>query len=156
MSSLIDEQDATGKTKEIYADIQEKFGMVPNFFKAQAAVDPDWLALNWQREKEIMLADGALDRKTKEIIALVVSMVNGCEYCSLAHESMARMVGASKDEINDVKKVVDLFCSFNAIADSLKVPCDIMPPLLPFPTGMKMAGGRDFLGSAFVMGGGMV
>lgn len=128
MSTLVNEQDATGKTKEIYDDIQKTFGMVPNFFKAQAAVDPNWLELNWQREKQIMVAEGALDRKTKEMIALVVSMVNGCEYCSLAHEGMARMVGASKEEINEVKKVVELFCSFNSIADSLKVPCDIMPP----------------------------
>ncbi|MBW6520836.1 MAG: carboxymuconolactone decarboxylase family protein [Desulfoarculaceae bacterium] len=128
MSTLVNEQDATGKTKEIYDDIQKTFGMVPNFFKAQAAVDPNWLELNWQREKQIMVTEGALDRKTKELIALVVSMVNKCEYCSLAHEGMARMVGASKDEINEVKKVVELFCSFNSIADSLKVPCDLMPP----------------------------
>jgi hypothetical protein len=48
MGTLVNEQDATGKTKEIYADIQKTFGMVPNFFKAQAAVDPNWLELNWQ------------------------------------------------------------------------------------------------------------
>jgi uncharacterized peroxidase-related enzyme len=128
MNNLLHEEDATGKAKEVYEDIQKTFGMVPNFFKAQAAVDPSWLELNWLREKQIMIAEGALDRKSKEIIALVVSLVNRCEYCSLAHESMARMVGASKEEINEVKKVVELFASFNSIADSLKVPCDIMPP----------------------------
>jgi len=128
MSGLISEKDATGKTKQVFDEIQDTFGMVPNFFKAQAAVDPEWLEVNWKREKLIMLADGALDRKTKEIIALVVSMVNQCEYCSLAHESMARMVGASQEEINEVKKVVELFSSFNIIADSLQIPCDIMPP----------------------------
>ena len=127
MSTLLSEQEATGTAKEVYEDIKKTFGMVPNFFKAQAAVDPKWLELNWQREKQIMLADSALDRKTKELIALVVSMVNGCEYCSLAHEGMALMIGASQDEINDAKKVMELFSSFNAIADSLRIPCDIMP-----------------------------
>ena len=128
MSALLSEEDATGKAKQIYDDIQKSFGMVPNFFKAQASVDPDWLELNWQREKKIMIDEGALDRKTKEIIALAVSLVNGCEYCSLAHESVALMTGASQHEINEAKKVVELFCSFNSIADSLRVPCDIMPP----------------------------
>lgn len=128
MSELLLEKDATGKAKQVYAEIEAAFGMVPNFFKAQAAVDPDWLELNWQREKLIMLGEGGLDRKTKEIIALVVSMVNHCEYCSLAHENMARMVGASEKEINEVKMVVELFSSFNVIADSLKIPCDILPP----------------------------
>lgn len=127
MCALLSEDDAKGKAKQVYEDIQKSFGMIPNFFKAQAAVDPNWLELNWQREKQIMIAESALDRKTKELIALVVSIVNGCEYCSLAHESMALMLGASQDEINDAKKVIELFSSFNAIADSLHIPCDIMP-----------------------------
>ncbi|MBC8555980.1 MAG: carboxymuconolactone decarboxylase family protein [Candidatus Brocadiales bacterium] len=129
MSELLSENDATGKTKEIYDDIKSKFGMVPNFFQAQAAVDHEWLELNWNREKKIMLSEGALDRKTKEIIAFAVSMVNRCEYCSLAHETMAMMQGATEDEINEVKKVVELFASFNSIADSLRVPCDITPEM---------------------------
>jgi len=102
--------------------------MVPNFFKAQAAVDPEWLEMNWQREKKIMIEEGTLDRKTKELIAMTVSLVNGCEYCSLAHEGVALMSGASQEEVNEVKKVVELFSSFNSIADSLRIPCDIMPP----------------------------
>jgi uncharacterized peroxidase-related enzyme len=129
MSTLLSEEDATGKAKHVYGEIHASFGMVPNFFKAQAAVDPEWLELNWQREKKIMIEESALDRKTKELLAMVVSLVNGCEYCSLAHESVALMSGASQEEINDAKKVLELFASFNAIADSLRVPCDIIPPV---------------------------
>lgn len=128
MSALLSEEDATGKAKEVYEEIRAAFGMVPNFFKAQGSVDPEWLALNWQREKLIMLAEGALDRKTKELLAMAISLVNGCEYCSLAHEGVALMTGASQEEVNEAKKVVELFASFNAIADSLRVPCDIRPP----------------------------
>jgi AhpD family alkylhydroperoxidase len=58
---------------------------------------------------------------------MTVSLVNGCEYCSLAHEAMAQMVGVTNQEIVEAKEVVELFSSFNAIADSLRVPCDIMP-----------------------------
>ncbi len=129
MSELLSENDATGKAKDIYEEIKSKFGMVPNFFQAQAAVDPEWLELNWEREKKIMLLEGALDRKTKELIAFAVSMVNRCEYCSLAHETMAMMVGATEQEINETKKVVELFASFNSIADSLRVPCDLTPEM---------------------------
>jgi uncharacterized peroxidase-related enzyme len=127
MTKLLSEEDAVGKAKDIYKEIKEAFGMVPNLFKAQAAVDPVWLELNWKREKTIMLETRALDRKTKELIAMTVSLVNGCEYCSLAHEAMAQMVGATTQEIVEAKEVVELFSSFNAIADSLRVPCDITP-----------------------------
>ena len=129
MTKLLSENDATGKAKEILGEIKATFGMVPNFFQAQAAVDPDWLELNWNREKKIMLSEGALDRKTKELIAFAVSMVNHCEYCSLAHETMALMVGATEQEINETKKVIELFASFNSIADSLRIPCDLNPEM---------------------------
>ena len=129
MTGILSEEEATGKTKEVYDDIQKNFGMVPNFFKAQGSVDPDWMELNWKREKQIMLSQGALDRKTKELIALTVSLVNRCQYCTLAHETMALMSGATDQEINETKKVVELFASFNAIADSLSIPCDINPDM---------------------------
>ena len=129
MTNLLTEEAATGTAKEVYGEIKEAFGMIPNFFAAQGAVDEKWLELNWNREKQIMLSDGALDRKTKEIIAYVVSQMNSCEYCSLAHETMARMVGTTDQEMNEVKMVIELFSSFNAIADSLEVPCDITPSM---------------------------
>jgi len=115
------------KTQQILAEIEASFGMVPNFFKAQAEVDPDWLELNWNREKKIMLSKGALDRKTKELLAMAVSIVNQCQYCSLAHESMANMEGATPQEVNEAKQVIELFASFNSIADSFRIPCDIVP-----------------------------
>lgn len=130
MSKLLNEEEATGKVKDIYEDIKEAFGMVPNLFKAQAAVDPDWLELNWNREKKIMLSEGGLDRKTKELIAMAVSFARNCEYCSLAHEAMALMAGASEIEIGEAKKVIELFSSFSAIADSLRVPCDVTPEMV--------------------------
>jgi len=130
MNQLLSENEATGKAKEIFEDIKRHFGMVPNFFSAQAAVDPEWLELNWNRTKKIMLTPGALDRKTKELVALTVSLVNRCQYCCLAHEAMALMAGATEREINETKAVIELFASFNAIADSLRVPCDVTPEMV--------------------------
>lgn len=127
MDALISENEATGKAKEILEEIKRVFGVVPNLFKALAAVDPDWLELNWNREKKIMLGEGSLDRKTKELIALAVSLVNRCEYCSLAHEAIARKVGVGEQGVNEVRQIVELFESFNSIAHSLRVPCDIKP-----------------------------
>ena len=124
MTRLLAEEDATGRTKEVFGEIRRAFGVVPNFFKAQAAVDPEWLELNWNRVKKIMIDDGALDRKTKELLATAVSLVNHCEYCTWAHERMARAAGANDRELVETMQVVELFASFNAIADSLNVPID--------------------------------
>ena len=55
MCKMINEDQAVGKVSEVYNEIRSTFGMVPNFFKAQAAVDPEWFALNWLRTKKIMI-----------------------------------------------------------------------------------------------------
>ena len=130
MSRLVTEEEAEGKVAEVYADIKASFGMVPNFFKAQAAVDADWMALNWQRVKQIMLSPGGLDRKTRELIALAVSEAHRCDYCALAHETMARMNGATEREVDQTRQIIELFASFTSIADTLRVPCDVSPEML--------------------------
>ncbi len=39
------------------------------------------------------------------------------------------MSGASEQEIIEAKEIIELFASFNAIADSLRVPCDVTPEM---------------------------
>ena len=79
--NLISEEEATGKVKEIYEQIKSQLGIdfVPNLYKAMAA-SPDYLEANWNRVQAIMVKEGKLDRLTKEILAVAVSAVNGCDY----------------------------------------------------------------------------
>ncbi len=122
MAKLLEKHEAAGKVKDILEEIEKTFGKIPNFFKAIAAADADWLELCWHRHKVIMQRESALNAKEKELIALAVSLANRCEYCSVAHEQAAKMQGANEAEITDLKKVVELFSSFSSIADSLRVP----------------------------------
>jgi alkylhydroperoxidase/carboxymuconolactone decarboxylase family protein YurZ len=78
---MIHENEANGKVEEIYEDIKTKLGIdfVPNLYKVMAS-KPDYLEANWNKVSTIMINPGKLDRLTKEIIALAVSAVMGCEY----------------------------------------------------------------------------
>lgn len=78
---LIPEEEATGKVKAIYDEIKEQLGIdfVPNLYRAMAP-NPDYLEANWRKVKAVMLGGERLDRMTKEIIAVAVSAVNGCDY----------------------------------------------------------------------------
>jgi alkylhydroperoxidase/carboxymuconolactone decarboxylase family protein YurZ len=78
---MIDESEATGKTRSIYKDIRETLGIdfVPNMYRAMA-VKPDFLETNWNKVKSVMQTPGKLDTLTKEIIAVAVSAVLGCRY----------------------------------------------------------------------------
>jgi hypothetical protein len=77
---LIEEHEATGKVKEVFEDIKatKEIDFVPNVWRA-LAVNPDHLELAWNKLKAIM-RPGRLDLLTKEIIALAVSITNGCPY----------------------------------------------------------------------------
>ncbi len=48
-------------------------------YKAMAG-RPGFLEANWNKVKAVMVEAGKLDRLTKEIIAVSVSAVMGCEY----------------------------------------------------------------------------
>ena len=78
---MISEDEATGEVKEIYADIKAQLGtdFVPNLYKVMAS-KPGYLEANWNKVKVVMVQPGKLDLMTKEIIAVVVSAVQGCEY----------------------------------------------------------------------------
>jgi alkylhydroperoxidase/carboxymuconolactone decarboxylase family protein YurZ len=78
---MIPEEEATGKVKEIYKDIKERLGIdfVPNMYKVMAP-KPNYLEANWTKIKTVMKDSSKLDSLTKEIIAVAVSAVMGCEY----------------------------------------------------------------------------
>ncbi len=78
---MIPEEEASGRVQELYEDIRATLGIdfVPNMYRAMAA-NPSFLDAKWSQVKAVMAAEGKLDRLTKEIIAVAVSAVTGCDY----------------------------------------------------------------------------
>lgn len=77
---VVTDEEATGKVRQIYDDIKETKGIdfIPNFWQS-LAVNPDHLEATWHKLKVVM-QPGKLDKMTKEIIALAVSITNNCTY----------------------------------------------------------------------------
>lgn len=78
---MVSEEEARGRVAEIYGEIKSTLGtdFVPNLYKVMA-VNPAFLETNWHKVQTVMSTPGKLDRVTKEIIAVSVSAVIGCEY----------------------------------------------------------------------------
>jgi len=76
----VSDEEATGKVREVFDDIKavKRIDFIPNFWQA-LAINPDHLEATWQKLKVVM-KPGKLDRLTKEIIALSVSITNNCVY----------------------------------------------------------------------------
>lgn len=79
---LIQYEDANEAVRAVYDDIMatRKVDWINNFWKVLAH-DPALLKRTWESVREVM-APGALDPLTKELIYIAVSATNGCEYCT--------------------------------------------------------------------------
>lgn len=53
----------------------------------------------WRNFSKTVFEEGALDEKTKQLIAVAVAHVTQCPYCIRAHSRGAVNKGASKEEI---------------------------------------------------------
>ncbi len=80
-----------------YFDIcTEKLGMVPNVLKAYA-FDIDKLNAFTALYNDLMLADSGLTKLDREMIAVVVSSINRCYYCQVAHGAAVRALSGNPE-----------------------------------------------------------
>ncbi len=121
---LIEYDDATPQVREIYDDIMatRKVDWINNFWKALAN-DPAALKRTWQDIKEIM-APGALDPLTKELIYVAVSVSNQCGYCIASHTASARNKGMTDDMFNELMAVVGMANETNRLSAGYQVEID--------------------------------
>ena len=124
MFNPIEENEATGKVKEVYDDIKSSRHIteVPNFWR-MLANDPDELERSWNSLKQVM-KKGALDHVTKELIYVAVSITNGCEYCIRSHSFAAKKKGATDEMLKEMFAVVGLANKNNKLVDSYQVEVD--------------------------------
>ncbi|WP_274608829.1 peroxidase-related enzyme [Vannielia litorea] len=77
------------ETAKYFAICEEKLGLVPNVLKAYA-FDIDKLNAFTALYNDLMLADSGLTKLEREMIAVVVSSINHCFYCLVAHGQAVR------------------------------------------------------------------
>ena len=121
---LIEYEDASPEVRAVYDDIMEtrQVDWVNNFWKA-LAVDPASLRRTWESVKEVM-APGALDPLTKELLYVAISVTNGCEYCIASHTASARKKGMTDEQLAELLAVVGMANETNALATGYGVPVD--------------------------------
>jgi AhpD family alkylhydroperoxidase len=121
---LIEYQDATPEVRAIYDDIMatRKTDWINNFWKA-IAHDPATLKRTWEDIKQIM-APGALDAVTKEMIYVAVSVTNQCNYCIASHTVSAQKKGMTDAMFKELMAVVGMANETNKIVTGYQVEID--------------------------------
>lgn len=80
----IGEDKADGELKEIYNELEESRGKVSNIMKIHS-LNPLTMKNHLNLYQSIMFNESSLSREEKELIAVVVSLINNCEYCVKHH-----------------------------------------------------------------------
>ena len=113
------------KAKSIQENLEKKFGRIPEVFQAMGR-NGDFLEAALQVSEA---AGRGLDPKTKELIIIAVSAVNGCTYCLDAHRSAALMAGVTEDEIVAAIEVASAISLFNNFNKSIDLVSDLKTPV---------------------------
>ena len=124
MVPLIEESAASGEVRAVFDDIKasRNTDWINNFWRALAN-HPPTLRRTWKSVKEVM-APGALDPLTKELIYLAVSISNCCQYCTASHGAAAKRLGMSEEMFGELVATVGMANETNRLADGYRVPVD--------------------------------
>jgi AhpD family alkylhydroperoxidase len=126
MSTLgfIEYEDASPEVRAVYDDIMatRKTDWINNFWKA-IANHPPTLQRTWTDIKQIM-APGALDPLTKEMIYVAVSVTNQCAYCIASHTVSAQQKGMTDAMFKELMAVVGMANQTNKMVTGYQVEID--------------------------------
>lgn len=121
---VLSDDELSPEAAAVFADIRETRGtdFVNNIWRVLAN-DPVQLESTWEEVKRV-IAPGALDAVTKQLIYIAVSVAHGCEYCIRSHSAAARGLGATDEQIAELFQVIGIAAKTNRLAQGLQVPID--------------------------------
>jgi len=103
--------EVSSQNQAIFDNLKKALGRVPNLYATFAYSETalgNYLA--FQNAKSSLMG------KAREVINLVVSQVNECEYCLAAHSALGKMVGFTDEQIMELRHG---HASFDTKFDSL-------------------------------------
>lgn len=121
---LVGDEEASPAVRAVFDDIRETRGTdyINHFWRALAN-DPDALASLWTELKAVM-APGALDALTKEMIYIAVSTANSCSYCIHSHTAAARAKGMTEAQHNELVRVIGMAGKTNHMVTAMQLEAD--------------------------------
>ena len=98
---IITNEKADDATRQTFDAIESKFGMVPNIFKGMANSP---VTLKAYLKLDELISGGIFSPLEQDVVRMVVSQYNQCDYCVAAHTGSLSSKGMSAQEILKVRK----------------------------------------------------
>ena len=97
----VDINSVDSKTAETLMAVKNKLGALPNIFTTFARSP---VTLNAYLQFSETLAQGQLNVKQRELIAIAVAQQNECAYCLSAHAAIGKGAGLNDDDITQARQ----------------------------------------------------
>jgi AhpD family alkylhydroperoxidase len=107
--------------QEVYREIEEMFGLVPSMFKV---VPDSSLELEWRLLKRVQFDEGPIPNKYRELIGVAIAAATKCRYCALYHSEVAKLNGATEDEIEDAVHYAKSSAGWSTYINGLQLDYD--------------------------------
>lgn len=111
--------------KDGMEDLEAKIGKVPRIFKSLADSDPDLHEMILKLDRYIW-DDGALDRKTKKLIAIAIATSMRDQHAIKAQMAGAKSLGITKQEVEEALRVAYLLAGMPAYVNGKIIEEEIM------------------------------
>lgn len=103
---VINENEAEGELKKVYEQIGSARGKLSNIMKIHSLM-PDTMIKHLELYLSIMFSKTKLSREEKEILAVVVSKNNNCDYCVNHHAEALNHYWKNKERLDNFVSTLD-------------------------------------------------
>lgn len=100
---IVEPNEAAGRLKEIYNDLEKSRGKIAEVHKIQS-LNPESIVRHMDLYMTVMFGKSPLKRYQREMLGVVVSSANDCEYCQLHHGEALNHYWKDKDKIRGLRK----------------------------------------------------
>lgn len=100
---VIDENEATGVTKEIYNEIIKQRGKLSNIMRVHS-LHPDVMKKHMDLYLSILFKNSGISREDRELLAVIVSTMNDCPYCIHHHAEALKFFWKEEQRIKQFIK----------------------------------------------------
>ena len=114
---FVGEEEATGRTKEIYEELKGSLGIVPNIYRALAN-NEQILETFWENRKRIM-DRGTLDPTIKEWLAWGTVAINNAKFGVDTHTARLKKMGYTDEQIVEALAVINYFIGISTVINGL-------------------------------------
>ena len=108
--------------KDVFNEMEQMFGLVPSMFKA---VPESTIELEWELFKRVHLEEGPIPNKYRELIGVAISAISKCRYCVYFHTELAKLNGATEEEIEDALHFTKSSAGWSAYVNGLQLDFDV-------------------------------